>query len=95
MAKPFPKHVWIGGEKFPVVFEKMDSHGEFRYEEKQIALSMDCKGKELAWENLRHEMIHAALYVSGVGFMKKYQEDPIVRCMDNVFFPAWDKLRKK
>jgi hypothetical protein len=40
-------------------------------------------------------MIHAALAVGGVSFAVEYDEEVIVRCLDSIFFPAWDKLTKK
>jgi hypothetical protein len=36
-------------------------------------------------------MLHAALYVAGVAFMDDYQDEPIVRAIENLFFPAWEK----
>lgn len=49
----------------------------------------------MAIETLRHEMIHAALAVGGVSFAVEYDEEVIVRCLDSIFFPAWDKLTKR
>jgi len=46
-------------------------------------------------ETLRHEMVHAALAVGGVSFSVEYDEEVIVRCLDSLFFPAWDKLTKR
>jgi hypothetical protein len=36
-------------------------------------------------------MLHASLYVAGVAFMDGYQDEPVVRAIENLFFPAWEK----
>jgi hypothetical protein len=44
---------------------------------------------------LRHEMVEASLLLSGVGWCDRYEQEAVVRCMDEVFFPAWERTRKK
>jgi len=39
-------------------------------------------------------MLHAALDVSGLTYIKTFEEEAIVRCIDNIFHPAWDATRK-
>ena len=46
-------------------------------------------------ETLRHEIMHAALNISGVAFMEGFQEEAVVRCFEDIFFPAWHKLLPK
>jgi len=33
------------------------------------------------------------LLLSGVGWMEKYDQESVVRCMEEIFFPSWDKLK--
>jgi len=46
-------------------------------------------------ETLNHEMMHAAFEVSGVSHLKHYEEECIVRCLENIHKPAWSKLLAK
>jgi hypothetical protein len=39
--------------------------------------------------------MEAALLLSGVGFADRYEQEPIVRCMEEIFFPAWDTFLKR
>lgn len=52
-------------------------------------LSEDPDG---AWLTLRHELMEASLFLSGVGYMEKYDQEPVVRAMEQIFFPAWDRV---
>lgn len=40
---------------------------------------------------LRHELMHAALSISGIAYIDRLPEEAIVRCFDNLFFPAYEK----
>jgi hypothetical protein len=33
--------------------------------------------------------------MSGVSFSDKYDEENVVRAIENIFFPAWNALHKK
>lgn len=46
-------------------------------------------------QTLRHELMEASLCISGVGFCETFEQEAVVRCMDEVFFPAWDRLNKR
>ena len=37
----------------------------------------------------------AAFGISGVAFAEHIDEESVVRCMDEIFFPCWDKLSLK
>jgi hypothetical protein len=39
--------------------------------------------------------MESALLLSGVGFSEAYEQEPIVRCMEEIFFPAWDLFQKR
>jgi len=36
--------------------------------------------------------MHAALEIAGISHMRRYDEEPIVRAIENLFFPAWDSI---
>ena len=45
-------------------------------------------------DTIRHEMMEASLLLTGIGFAEKYYQEPIVRCMEEIFFPAWKSFLK-
>jgi hypothetical protein len=46
-------------------------------------------------QTLRHEMLHAALSLSGIAYIDKLPEEAIVRAMDTIFWPSYDALTTK
>lgn len=88
-----PRSVVIGGRR--VVIRLVDdreldgSYGDYSSDRKEIRLARGEDGKVAT---LRHEMVHAALDIGGVGWCKKFEEEAIVRCLDEIFWPAWDGL---
>lgn len=93
-----PRKISIGGIAFKVRFVKFDDddYGKMDFDQRLILLNQTMKNNlPMTIETLRHEMIHAALAVGGVSFAVEYDEEVIVRCLDSIFFPAWDKLTKR
>lgn len=97
MTRKIPKEVKIGGWIIAIkIKHDLDAWGEYHSDLKEIHLSHKALIKRQTMiETLRHELLHAALDVCGLTFLKNYEEESIVRCIDNVFFPAWDNLRTK
>jgi hypothetical protein len=90
-----PETVSLGGISFSVIRKELrEDYGQFHFDKREIWIS-ESISDDLAWETLRHEMIHAALYISGHTFAEKYEEEPIVRSLENLFFPAWGKLEAR
>jgi len=91
-----PKSIRIGGHKILIKVADLENLGEYHSDIKTIKInaSIVADDKE-CFETLRHEMMHCALDVSGLSFCDSFEEESIVRCMDNVFFPAYDKLLAK
>jgi len=71
-----------------------ECYGLYSHRRKRITIDKSLKGKELI-DTIRHEMLHAALGISGLAFCESYEEEAIVRCMDEIFFPAWDRFLKR
>ena len=93
-----PKKISIGGITFKVQFIKfdVDDYGRMDFDQRLILLNDSIKNNlPMVAETIRHEMVHAALAVGGVSFSVDYDEEVIVRCLDSLFFPAWDKLTKR
>jgi len=98
MNRKVPRSVSVGGHKFSIVVSPIDdgSFGEMRFDERKIVISTKCLNKQtLLRETLRHEILHAALHISGVAFSEIYDEENIVRAIENIFFPAWNSIHKK
>lgn len=92
-----PKSVTIGGCKIKIQVKSLDDvHGQFLYDKKIIELNSELlrNPKELK-ETLRHEMVEAALLLAGVGWGELYDQEPIVRALDNLFWPSWTKIEKR
>jgi len=84
-----PKSVVIGGMLFRIVMKKMDDWGEMDFEDREIRLSLNAADKpQILVDTLKHEMLHASLSVAGLSWSEKYDEEPIVRAIENIFFPA-------
>jgi len=85
----------VGGQKIAIrIVDLGQDYGEYDHDISTIKLSnlLTPQGQV---DTLRHELMHCALAVAGVSFSDSYEEESIVRCMEQIFFPAWDKLQKK
>lgn len=85
----------VGGHKIKVSKKSLpDDWGHFDHDDMVIALSLDHIKDSKGWvETLRHEMLEASLCIGGVGYGENYDQEQVVRCIENLFFPAWDKVK--
>ena len=84
----------IGGVKFKIHIKKMESWGEMHFDDKEIHISKNAILKEdIFLDTLRHEMLHASLSVAGISWSEKYDEESIVRAIENIFFPAFNLIK--
>lgn len=92
-----PSSIQIGGQRIKIKIEDLENLGEYHSDLRTIKIdsSLAEDGGKLCFETLRHELMHCALDISGVSFCENFEEEAFVRCMDNVFFPAYDKLLTK
>ena len=89
-----PESVEIAGLTFRVVTREMEgTYGSMQFDKREIAIVPGLTPIETL-ATLRHEMMHASLSAAGLSHAEKYDEEPIVRALENIFFPAWDKLTK-
>lgn len=91
----FPKNISIGGLRVKItIVENLEDFGSFSLDDLTIAIR---KGhtKDMV-DTLRHEMMHAAFAIGGIGHCKPFEEveEGVVRCLDHLFFPAWEKLQQ-
>jgi hypothetical protein len=88
----WPKFVEIGGYRIAIRFANLEeAYGQYTHEAKVIELQSDMPFED-TFNTLQHEMMEAALYISGLAFATKYDQEPIVRCMENLFLPAQRQL---
>jgi hypothetical protein len=88
----------IGGIRFQIVCQPIDEgdYGRMIFDQRKIVINTVCLAKaSLLRETLRHEILHAALHVSGVSFLERYDEEALVRAIDHIFHPAWESIRAK
>jgi len=98
MKRKLPSSIMIGGIRFAIVCQKIDEgdYGRMIFDERRIVINTTCLAKaSLLRETLRHEILHAALHVSGVSFLERYDEEALVRAMENIFFTSWSNLEYK
>ena len=92
-----PSVVSIAGKPITIRIDpKLESWGEYRADDEEIVLAArTLERKSTLRETLRHEILHASLDIAGLSHLTVYQEEAIVRCIDNIFHPAWEKVRKQ
>jgi hypothetical protein len=92
-----PTLVNIGGKTIIIRIDpELESWGEYHADKGEIVLaSRTLERQSTLRETLRHEILYASLDIAGISHLTVYQEEAIVRCIDNIFHPAWDKVRKQ
>jgi len=92
-----PEKIRIGGITLAIRVEPtLESWGEYHADKREILLATRTLDKRSTLrETLRHELMHAALDIAGLSYVKNFEEEAIVRCIDNIFHPAWDRVRKQ
>ncbi len=95
-AMKIPPSVSIGGQEVEIVIEKdLAEYGLFCLDDMRITLrSADT---DIMESTLRHEMMHAAFSIAGISHSKTFDdmEECVVRCLENIFFPAWERVIAK
>jgi len=67
--------------------------GEYCHDGKKIVIGEKAMASEqTALDTIRHEMVHAAMHLGGVSYNESHEEEAIVRCLECLFFPAWDRF---
>ena len=90
-----PKQIKIAGHNVKIQFGKLENaYGQYEHDTKTIWLSDHIKSDRTKIDTLRHEMMEAALLISGVGWAEKFEAECVVRAMEEIFFPAYEMLTK-
>lgn len=89
-----PDHIHIAGIRFRIVLREMENtFGAMNFDKREIIIMPGLCDSENE-STLRHEMIHASFAIAGISHAEKYDEEPIVRCLENIFFPAWEAVKQ-
>jgi len=95
MKARLPQTVSIAGRRIAIkTCQHLEDLGQYRHESKEILISSKLSSRMMV-ETLRHEMIHASLAMAGISFAEKYDEEPIVRAIEQIFFPSWENAQKQ
>lgn len=94
-----PRSVEIAGHRVQVRIRDLKSNpfGQYWPDDKIIEIDRTHyhEDRDAAWLTLRHEMMEATLYLSGVGWKTKYDQEPVVRALEQLFFPAWGAANRR
>ena len=92
-----PKTVRVAGQVVKILRDDLSDDGLFGYyshDRKVIILAKGLKD-EVLLNTLRHELMEASLCISGVGFCESMEQEAVVRCLEEVFFPVWERIQKR
>lgn len=88
-----PRKINIAGQPIKIVRVKLDNtYAQYEHEKRTIFVDKSIFDDRTFITSLRHEVLEASLLISGVGWSEKYDQEPIVRCVDEIFWPAWESL---
>ena len=95
----FPKTITIAGKRIKLVVEEFkgadsDTFGEYFHDDKLIQINAGLSDEE-SLTTLRHELMEASLFISGLAWTERFEQEAIVRCMEEIFFPAWETILKR
>ena len=95
----FPKTITIAGKRIKLVVEEFkgadsDTFGEYFHDDKLIQINAGLSDEE-SLTTLRHEMMEASLFISGLAWTERFEQEASVRCMEEIFFPAWETILKR
>ena len=89
------KSVNVAGKKLRVKTAIGTDLGTYSHDDATIHLHPEQSASS-ARETLRHEMVHATIAISGVGYaLPNGVEEALVRALDSIFFPAWEAVETK
>ena len=93
-----PKTISIAGHRIKLEVVPLSGedppYGLYFHDKKLIQINANIRDKTLL-NTIRHEMMEDSLLLSGVGFLETYEQEAVVRCMEEIFFPAWAQFLKR
>ena len=92
-----PKTIRVAGVPVRILREDLsdgETFGYYSHERRVIGIDKSLS-PSVTRATIRHELIHSALSFSGLSSLTNYEEESIVRCMDEIFFPAWESFLRR
>tara|TARA_R110002020_G_scaffold220074_2_gene427920 strand:+ start:199 stop:513 length:315 start_codon:yes stop_codon:yes gene_type:complete len=97
-----PKSIHIAGVPVKILQEDLSDednlskgyYGYYSHKRKVIAVDKNLDPSDVRG-TIRHEMLHASLALSGLDHLEHFEEEALVRCVDEIFFPAWERFLKR
>ena len=92
-----PKTTTVAGVKIKIVERDLsddECFGYWNHDKLTIFIGKGLKPK-VAKQTLCHEMIHAALDLSGISFAKDFPDEPVVRAVETLFLPSWERMKAR
>ena len=97
-----PKSIHIAGVRVKIVQEGLSDEdnrpkgycGYYSHERKTIVVDKNLNPKTTR-DTVRHEMLHASLAFSGLDHLENFEEEALVRCIEEIFFPSWERFSKR
>ena len=86
----------MAGQTVKIRRKDLSDHDEWGYwvaEKRMIVVHTPLTPRKFK-ETLRHEMIHAALHLCGVAWCERMEEEGLVRCLDEVCWPSWERVER-
>jgi hypothetical protein len=91
-----PRFVMVAGVKVAIKTAIMDDYGQYHSDIRTIAIGqLAFRDTKTLLNTVKHELRHAALDITGLTHLVRYEEEAIVRCLESIFDPAWDKFLAK
>lgn len=92
-----PSSVTVGGHRIAVVIDpSAEDWGSYEFEPQRV-IKLKPSTPEIMWATLRHEMMHSCFEISGMSYLTDcatMPEEAVIRCLDGLFWPAWDNVPK-
>ena len=93
--KPSIPSVSIGGVRIKIRIVDQEDWGTFHGDAREITISKRAVVEGKFLPTLMHEMLHAALFISGITWaIESNMEEAVVRAIENLYFPAVSRLKK-
>ena len=91
-----PTLIEVGGINFKIIYKELEDFGQMDFDKKTIYIRKGMSSED-NFDTLMHEVLHAALSVSGISYVidEDKLEEGIIRCVDHLLFPIYKKEIKK
>jgi len=87
-----PRSIRVAGIPIKIIRADLsddDCFGYYSHDLKAIVIHKGLTGI-LAHDTIRHELMECSLCLGGPAWCEGMETEAIVRCCDNIFWPAWD-----